>query len=129
MIVEILKEKTWEPTWRKNQKLPAADRIRVTHRFLTPGEQRKFCYFEPVEIETDSGKVAKRSRFIQDAAGITRAIVKRIDGYSLRKGGEVVVIDTVEKLYGTEGVSNALVSEFEAYCLNADPEVQEVPLG
>jgi hypothetical protein len=125
MKVEVLKEKTFEPRYRGNLKLPESERIRVFHRFLTPDERSRYIYTKPMDIGSKSDG---RIDYVQDEKGITKAIVTKIENYSIISDGIEVKIDTADKLYTTPGVSPNLIVEIESYCLLASPEVQKVPL-
>ena len=125
MRIEVVKEKSFEPTFGGNLDLPEAERIRVYHRFLTAAERGKFIYTKPIKI----GQGADGSmEFVQDEEGIARAIITRVENLELSTKGKAVKIETGKALYETEGVPAMLVREIEMYCFTASPEVEKLPL-
>ena len=125
MIIEIKKQDTFVPEWNGNHKLSEEERIEVDHRFLKPGERKKFVHLEPMELDYSGDKPQTKTRYVQDVEGLTRAIIVNIRNLVIKHGDKEIVIDTSDKLYNTEGIPQELVSEIEGYMLNASPEVDK----
>jgi len=121
MVIEALKEKTFIPTWNGNSELPESEQIRVVHRFAKPDERKRYIYTKDIRISGD-GEM-RDLEYVQDQAGLVKLLVTKIENIEVRIGDTSVAIDTVEKLYGTAGVPQMLVSEIERYMLTASPEV------
>ena len=125
MRIEVVKEKTFEPTYGDNLDLPVPERVRVFHRFLSASERSRFIYTKPLKIGgADTGTM----EFVQDDEGIARAIITKIENLELEIGGKVTKIETAKALYETEGVPSGLVRAIEMYCFTATPEVSKLPL-
>jgi hypothetical protein len=124
MRIEVVKEKTFEPTYGGNLELPASERVRVFHRFLTPAERNKFIYTKPIKI--GAGQDGSME-FVQDEEGIARAIITKIENLEILIGDKPMKIATAKALYETEGVPPDLVREIELYCFTASPEVGKYP--
>ena len=123
MIIEVKNKDIFIPTYGGNDKLPDGEQIKVHHRFLLPGERKKYVYTRPVKVDKLKGVVDSNVEAVQDEEGITRAIVTGIDNLNIKCGDTTVKVDTVEKLYNTSGVPKYLVSEIEVSMLLASPEI------
>ena len=123
MIIEVKNKDIFIPTYGGNDKLPDGEQIKVHHRFLLPGERKKYVYTRPVKVDKLKGVVDSNVEAVQDEEGITRAIVTGIDNLNIKCGDTTVKVDTVEKLYGTSGVPKYLLSEIEVNMLLASPEI------
>jgi len=130
MIIDVCKEKVFIPEWNGNKELPDDEQIKVTHRFLKPGEKKKYLYVEPIEyIYQSDGKVDQRkTRFVQDEKNLALALVTKIENYALRIDGKIVQIDSMQKLYDTPSASSKLSAEIEEYLLNCEPDIDTDPL-
>jgi hypothetical protein len=126
MRIEVVKEKTFEPMYGGNLDLPASERVRVFHRFLTPGERNKYIYTKPIKI--GAGQDGSME-FVQDEEGITRAIITKIENLEISFNDKPIKITTAKALYDTEGVPADLVREIELYCFTASPEVGKPPFA
>lgn len=123
MVIEVKRESEFIPEWNGNRDLDEKEQITIVHRFLKPGERQKYIYVEPIEFDYSGEKTVPKSRYVQNSAGVAKAVITGIKNLSINQDGKEIVVDTVGKLYDTEGVPQALVSEIEAYLLNASPEV------
>lgn len=125
MIIEVKNEDTFIPTWNGNDKLPESEQIRVVHRFLLPGEYRKYVHTGPLVMSRETGKLDDKLELVQDQEGITRAVVKKIENLSIKVNGKEKQIKDIASLYN-EAVPRALLQEIEIHLLNhASPEVDE----
>lgn len=124
MIIKCYKDNVFIPKWNGNKK--EADPIKIKHRYLTPEERDKYFYYQPLKVtpKTDGYEVV----LVEDKKGCCKAIVIGIENFALEVNGEKIVIDTVKKLYETEGVPNALIKEIEEYMSNASPVIDEKSL-
>jgi len=129
MIFEVKNKDTYIPEFGGNKEKPADEQIRVNHRFLLPGERKKYIYTRPVKVDKLKGEVDSKVEIIQDEEGITRAIVTSIENLEIRCGKETVKVDTAAKMYSTSGVPSGLVREIELNMFIASPEVDEPFLG
>ncbi len=135
MIIEVKNEDVYIPDYRNNikdlkskgkvikKKLDEGEQIKVNHRFTTPGERQKYIYTKDVKVDKLKGTVDGKVESVMDLTGLTKAIVTSIDNYSIRKDGKEIKIDTVDKLYDTQGVDESLVARIETGMLIASPEV------
>lgn len=123
MIIEVKREDVFIPSWGGNKSLPDEEQIKVHHRFLTPNEYSKYVYAENVKVDKLKGTVNSEVETVQDMTGIAKAIVTKIENYGLKIDDKTVMIDTISKLYSTEGVSKDLIHEIEVKMFRASPEV------
>jgi len=125
MILEIKNENTFVPEWNGNSKLPEAEQIKITYRFLLPGERKKYIRTGPIVLDRATGELDSKVEFIQDAEGIAKSVIKKIEGLSVKTNGKEKNISTVAMLYA-EALPSALVQEIELHLLsNASPEIDE----
>ena len=125
MILEIKNENTFVPEWNGNSKLPEAEQIKITYRFLLPGERKKYIRTGPIVLDRETGELDSKVEFIQDAEGIAKSVIKKIEGLSVKTNGKEKNISTVAMLYA-EALPSALVQEIELHLLsNASPEIDE----
>ena len=124
MIIEVKNKDIFIPTYGGNDKLPDGEQIKVHHRYLLPGERKKYVYTRPVKVDKLKGKVDSSVEAVQDEEGIARAIITGIDNLEIKCGKDTIKVDTVEKMYNTSGVPKYLVSEIEVNMLLADPEIE-----
>ena len=125
MIIEVKNKDIYIPKYGGNDKKPDGEQIKVHHRFLLPGERKKYIYTTPLKIDKAKGTVDSNVEAIQDEEGITRAIVTGIDNLEIKCGDKSIKVDTVEKLYSTSGVPDGLLREIEINMLLSSPEVKE----
>ena len=123
MIIEVKNNDIFIPKYGGNDKLPEGEQIKVHHRFLLPGERKKYIYSQPVKVDKLKGEVDSNVEVVQDEEGIARAIVTSIDNLNIKCGKKSVKVDTIEKMYATSGVPKELVSEIEVRMLLSSPEV------
>jgi hypothetical protein len=123
MIIEVKNKDIFIPAYGGNDKQPDGKQIKVHHRFLLPGERKKYIYTRPVKVDKLTGSVDGNVEAIQDEEGIARAIITGIDNLEIKCDDKTVKVDTVEKMYSTSGVPKALVSEIEVHMLLASPVV------
>jgi len=123
MIIEVKKSDVYIPDYKGNLKLSEGEQIRLNPRFTTPGEKKKYFYTQNMKVDKITGEYNRDVESVMDLAGLTKAIVTSIDNYSLKKGKQTIKIDTVDKLYNTEGVDPVLVARIETGMLIASPEV------
>ncbi len=135
MIIEVKNEDVYIPDYKNNikdlkfkgkvikKKLDVKEQIKVNHRFTTPGERKKYIYTKDVKVDKLKGTVDGKVESVMDLEGLTKAIVISIENYSIRKDGKEIKIDTVDKLYDTQGVDESLVARIETGMLIASPEV------
>ena len=121
MVIDVVKEKTWVPEWNGNRDADESDQVQFVHRFLSPSERRKYYNWHHVD---ESNKVKPHI----DITGHARAVLVRIDNLTLKVDGTEKPIKTEKDLYETAGVPQALVEEWEAYIVGADPQVDSDPL-
>jgi len=125
MILEIKNENTFVPEWNGNGKLPEAEQIKITYRFLLPGERKKYIRTGPIVLDRATGELDSKVEFIQDAEGNAKSVIKKIEGLSVKTNGKEKNISTVAMLYA-EALPSALVQEIELHLLsNASPEIDE----
>lgn len=127
MIITVENEKVFYPMWGGNSEQPEGERIAIYHRFLKPGERKKFIYTKPIKLDMNTGKVDGSVEYIQDEVGITKAIITKIENLTVqdKTSGKKVDVKTGRDLYETAGVPQGLVAEIESYLLSAEPEVNE----
>lgn len=125
MIIEVKNNDTYVPLYGGNRDLPEADQIKVNHRYLLPGERKKYLHTEPIVLDMATGEIDKKVKYIQDESGIVKAIVTSIQNLEVKAGKKTVKVDTAEKLYSTSGVPQSLVVEIETKMLNVSPEVDK----
>ena len=123
LIIEVKKGDVFIPKFGGNKTLPEAEQIKVNHRYLTPNEYKKYVYTKNVKVDKLKGTVNSEVETVQDMTGIAKAIVTSIENYGLKIDGKNVMIDTIAKLYNTEGVSKDLINEIEINMFMASPEV------
>jgi len=125
MKVVLATSGMYEPKFNGNRELPENERIKVYHRYLTYAERNKFVYTKPLRIGRD-GEIGD-IEYVQDAEGIARAIITKIENLVIECDGKQYEIKTAKELYENPYVPTELVSEIQAYCLTATPEVQKNP--
>jgi hypothetical protein len=123
MIIEVKNKDIFIPVYGGNDKQPEGEQIKVHHRFLLPGERKKYIYTRPVKVDKLKGKVDSNVEAVQDEEGIARAIITSIENLEIKCGDDIVKVDTVEKMYNTLGVPKYLVSEIEVNMLLVSPVV------
>jgi hypothetical protein len=123
MIIEVKNKDIFIPVYGGNDKQPEGEQIKVHHRFLLPGERKKYIYTRPVKVDKLKGKVDSNVEAVQDEEGIARAIITSIENLEIKCGDDIVKVDTVEKMYDTLGVPKYLVSEIEVNMLLVSPVV------
>jgi len=123
MVIEVKNKDIFIPKYGENDKLPDGEQIKVHHRFLLPGERKKYIYTRPVKVDKLAGKVDSNVEAVQDEEGIARAIITGIDNLDIKCGDKTIKVDTVEKMYSTSGVPKYLVSEIEVNMLLSSPVV------
>lgn len=123
MIIEVKNEDTYVPKYGGNRDLPEEEQMKVHHRYLVPGERKKYLYTQPIRLDMATGEVDGKVEYIQDERGIAEAVITKIENLSVRSGGKDKKITTGSQLYTTSGVPQALVTEIESYLLTASPEV------
>jgi hypothetical protein len=123
MIIEVKNKDIFIPTYGGNDKQPDGEQIKVHHRFLLPGERKKYIYTQPIKVNKLEGTVDGTVEAVQDEKGICEAIITGIDNLEIKCGNKTVKVNTVEKMYNTSGVPKALVSEIEVNMLLASPVV------
>jgi len=123
MIIEVKNKDIFIPSYGGNDKQPDGEQIKVHHRFLLPGERKKYIYTKPLLVDKLKGTVDGKVEAVQDEEGIARAIITCIDNLEIKCGDKTVKVDTVDKMYKTSGVPKGLVSEIEVNMLLSDPEV------
>ena len=125
MIIEVKNKDTYIPLYGGNRDLPEADQIKIHHRYLLPGERKKYLHTEPIVLDMDTGEVDRKVKYIQDESGIVKAIVTKIENLNIKVGSKTVKVDTAEKLYSTSGIPQKLIVEIEMKMLNVSPEVDQ----
>ena len=123
MIIEVKNKDIFIPTYGGNDKLPDGEQIKVHHRFLLPGERKKFIYTRPIKLDKLKGEVDSNVDIVQDEEGISRTIITGIDNLDIKCGDKTIKVDTVEKMYTTSGVPKYLVADIEVKMLLVSPEV------
>jgi hypothetical protein len=123
MIIEVKNKDIFIPVYGGNDKQPEGEQIKVHHRFLLPGERKKYIYTRPVKVDKLKGVVDSNVEAVQDEEGIARAIITSIENLEIKCGDDIVKVDTVEKMYDTLGVPKYLVSEIEVNMLLVSPVV------
>lgn len=135
MIIEVKNSDVFIPDYMNNikdlkqkgkvvkKKLDEKEQIKVNHRFTTPGERQKYIYTEEVMVDKLKGTFDSKVKSVMNLEGLTKAIVTSIDNYSIKKDGKEIKIDTIEKLYDTQGVDEVLVARIETAMLLCSPEV------
>lgn len=123
MTIEVKNKDIYIPAYGGNDNQPDGEQIKVHHRFLLPGERKKYIYTSPVKVNKLKGTVDGDVEAVQDEEGICRAIITGIDNLNIKCGKETVKVDTVEKMYSTSGVPKALVTEIEVNMLLASPTI------
>ena len=124
MIIEVKNEDVFIPTFGGNDKLPDGEQIKVKHRFLLPGERKKYIYTKPMQIDKISGKLDSSVEYVQDEEGITKAIVTGLENFKIKVGKKEVEIKTALDMYNNN-VPTSLVREIEVNMLLASPEVDK----
>ena len=120
MVIEVDDKRTFVPEWNGNRDL-ADGQIKIAHRFLKPGERKKYMYSKPLKINAE-GKI-DGVEYVQDERGVCEALILSIEGLELKTGDKTVKVTTGAELYNTPGVPQALVAEIEMYMIGATPEV------
>lgn len=123
MIIEVKNKDIFIPKYGGNDKQPDGEQIKVHHRFLLPGERKKYIYTKPILVDKLKGTVDTHVEAVQDEEGICRAIITGIDNLEIKCGDEIIKVDTVEKMYDTSGVPSAMVAEIEVNMLLVSPVV------
>jgi len=123
MIIEVKNQDTFIPSYGGNDKQPAGEQITVHHRFLLPGERKKYIYTRPIKVDKLTSEVDSKVEIVQDEEGIARAIITGIENLNIKCGSKTVKVDTAAKMYETSGVPRDLVSEIEVQMLIASPAV------
>jgi len=124
MVIEVKNEDVFYPTYGGNDKLPDSEKIKVKHRFLLPGERKKYIYTKPMQIDKISGKLDSSVEYVQDEEGITKAIVTGFENFKIKVGKKEVEIKTALDMYNNN-VPTSLVREIEVNMLLASPEVDK----
>lgn len=125
MIIEVKNKDIFIPKYGGNDKQPDGEQIKVHHRFLLPGERKKYIYTSPVQVNKLKGTVDGVVEAVQDEEGICRAIITGIDNLEIKCGSKTIKVDNVEKMYNTSGVPKALVTEIEVNMLLSSPVIDE----
>lgn len=120
MIIEVKKENEFVPEWNGNRDENESEQIKVIYRYPTVTEKERFLYTKPIKVGKDGeGEI----EFVQDSAGLSKTIIKRIENLTLNIDGKEKEIKTANDLYSVEGVPGALVREVEMHLVNASPGV------
>jgi len=128
LIIEVKKEDTYIPRWKGNRELPEDEQIKVHHRYLMPGERKKYLYTKPLVLDMGTGEVDTHVEYVQDERGIVETLITKIENLSIKSGSKEQKITTGKALY-TSGVPHMLVTELEQYMLTVSPEVDADFLG
>ena len=128
MIIEVKKEDTYIPRWNGNREQPEDEQIKVHHRYLMPGERKKYLYTKPLVIDMGTGEVDSKVEYVQDERGIVETLVTKIDNLSISVNGKEQKVTTGKQLY-TSSLPQMLVTEIEQYLLTVSPEVDADFLG
>ena len=123
MKIHVRKENTFIPTWEGNDKLPKEEQIVFHHRYLKTGERREYIYLEDATMKDISEGEVMNRKMVQNAQGITKAIVTKIDNLILVTDGKEQKIETIEAFYETPDAFPGLLAEVEANMLNATAAV------
>jgi len=124
MIIEVKIDDVYIPTFGGNDKLPDDEKLKVKHRFLLPGERKKYIYTKPMQIDKISGKLDSSVEYVQDEEGITKAIVTGFENFKIKIDKKEVEIKTALDMYN-HNVPTSLVREIEVAMLLASPEVDK----
>jgi hypothetical protein len=124
MIIEVKKEDIYIPEFGGNRDLPESEQLQVKHRFLLPGERKKYIYTKPLQINKLTGKMSGDVEFIQDEQGITKAVVNEFVNFKLSVDGKEIEIKTPAEMYENPAPVG-LVTEIETAMLLASPEVDK----
>ncbi len=128
MIIEVKNEDIYIPKWNGNRELSDDEQIKVHHRYLMPGERKKYLYTKPITLDMKTGEVDQKVEYVQDERGIVETLITSIEGLSIKVGGKEQKVTTGKGLY-TMGVPHMLVNEIERYMLTVSPEVDADFLG
>jgi len=128
VIIEVKKEDTYVPRWNGNDQLPEEEQIKVHHRYLMPGERKKYLYTKPIVLDMKTGEVDQRVEYVQDERGIVETLITKIDNLSIKNEGKEQKVTSGKDLY-TMGVPHMLVTEIEQYMIGVSPEVDTDFLG
>lgn len=123
MKIVVENEKEYIPEWNGNR--DQDEPITVIHRFLKPGERKKYIYLEPMELTYEGEKQEQRTHFVQKTQELAEVLITKIKNLVIVVDGKETEIDTIKKFYNTPGIPPNLVSEIEAYIMNASPEVDK----
>lgn len=126
MIVKCYKDNVYIPKWNANRMLDPDEQIKVYHRYLVPDERDKYFYTQPLKITPETKDY--QIEVVEDKKGCCKAIVTKIENLTIDIGGELVEVDTVNKLYKTAGVDTILVKEIEEAMSKASPVIDEKAL-
>lgn len=137
MKIHYKKSDTFIPEWNDNKKLPAEEQIKFHHTFLTTEQRKKFVYWEDYtegQMTVLSALVAADKlsqdeqikalekddrRFVQDATGIAKTIITKIENLILvDESGKEQEIKDITTFYKAIDAYSTLRAELENYCLN-----------
>jgi len=122
MVIEVKNKDVFIPKYNGNDKLPDSEQIKVFHRFLLPGERKKYIYTKPMILDKMTGKLNPSVDFVQDEKGIAQAIITGFENLKISIDGKELEIKTVDEIY-THDVPSTLVAEIESHMLFVSPEV------
>jgi hypothetical protein len=120
MKVSVRKENVFVPEWNGNREESESEQIKVVYRYPTVTEKERFLYTKPIKV---TGEGAGEIEFVQDAQGLAKSIIKRVENLTLDVDGKERQIKTANDLYSVEGVPSELVREIEIHLVNASPGV------
>jgi len=137
MKIHYKKSDTFIPEWDDNKKLPPDEQIKFHHTFLTTEQRKRFVYWEDYTegqmtvlsalaaaenlSQDEQVKALEKDdrRFVQDAVGIAKTIVTKIENLVLvAEDGKEQEIKDVTTFYKAIDAYPALRAELENYCLN-----------
>jgi len=118
MKITARRENTYIPEWNGNVELPKEDQVVIHYRYLKTGERREYQRLEDVTLKNLAEEDMLDRKVVQDAAGITKAIVTKIENLILVIDGTEEAVETVEDFYDAPDAFPELRSEVESFLLN-----------
>lgn len=123
MIIEVKNKDIFIPEYGGNDKKAEEEQIKVHHRFLLPGERKKYLYTSPLQMDKLTGKMDTNVVITQDEEGIAREIITKIENLEIKCGDKIVKVNNADKLYKTPGIPAKLIQEIEVKMLIVSPVV------
>jgi hypothetical protein len=105
--INISNKYTYVPKWNGNRKLPPAEQVSVSYRFMTCEEEEKYSQFIPKYKGDKRDEVELEIK--TNANEIWDICVQRVDGLKDENGKDLTDPKAVRKIAGTYGLITELV--------------------